>query len=122
MALQHAESGEAVDLHPLGRGPAEERPHATVDVVDRISQFQAPAAPRRCLGDDPEVIRYRPGDTFREVWGLMKAQRLKRAPGADRHGHPLGILSARQLMQALLEETKQEEELLRDYVMGMGYR
>ena len=43
-------------------------------------------------------------------------------PVADAEGRALGILSARAVMQALVEETEQEEELLRDYVMCVGYR
>lgn len=35
---------------------------------------------------------------------------------------PLGVLNARDMVRILLEDTKREESLLRDYVIGIGYR
>lgn len=52
----------------------------------------------------------------------MKECGLKHAPVADTTGGAVGILSARAVMEALVEHTEQEEELLRDYVMCLGYR
>jgi hypothetical protein len=40
----------------------------------------------------------------------------------DEARRPLGIIYAREALQALLSEAKNEEELLRDYVFGIGYR
>lgn len=47
---------------------------------------------------------------------------MKHVPIADGEGRPIGVLSARQVMHALMEEVQHEEELLRDYVMCVGYR
>jgi hypothetical protein len=35
--------------------------------------------------------------------------------------HPIGMLNARDALQLLLEEAQDEELLLRDYVMCVGY-
>jgi hypothetical protein len=35
---------------------------------------------------------------------------------------PIGVLNAGDALQALLKEEEDEESLLRDYVMGIGYR
>jgi hypothetical protein len=43
-------------------------------------------------------------------------------PIIDHERRPLGTLSARDVLQILLGETEHEEYLLRDYVMGIGYR
>jgi len=39
-----------------------------------------------------------------------------------RNRGPLGVLYANDALQLLLKEAEYEEDLLRDYVMGMGYR
>ena len=68
-----------------------------------------------------EIVSCRPGDILRQVWTVMKARGLKHVPVVDADGRALGILSARAVMQALVEKTEQEEELLRDIVMCLGY-
>jgi hypothetical protein len=34
---------------------------------------------------------------------------------------PMGVVHARDILQVLLEESEDEESMLRDYVMGIGY-
>lgn len=46
---------------------------------------------------------------------------LKHIPIADQELRPIGAINARQAVQALLDEVG-NEELLRDYVLGVGYR
>lgn len=43
-------------------------------------------------------------------------------PVIDHTTRPIGILSARDVLHALLQEVEYQEGLLRDYVMGVGYR
>jgi CBS domain-containing protein len=43
-------------------------------------------------------------------------------PVIDDFGRPQGIVHARDLARALLEEVDEEELLLRDYVLGIGYQ
>jgi CBS domain-containing protein len=51
----------------------------------------------------------------------MKERRLKNIPIVDQDGRPLGVLNARDALEALLEEVEYEEILLREYVMCVGY-
>jgi CBS domain-containing protein len=67
------------------------------------------------------VILCRPGDLLHEVWSVMKERRLKNIPIVDQDGRPLGVLNARDALEALLEEVEYEEILLREYVMCVGY-
>ncbi len=57
-----------------------------------------------------------------DVWLMIKAQSLQRIPVLDEAGRPVGIIDARDALQALLGEVEDEESLLRDYVTGVGYR
>lgn len=68
-----------------------------------------------------EVISCRPRDWLRDVWSAMKARGLQCVPVIDSDSRPVGILYARDALQALLTEVENEEELLRDYVMSLGY-
>jgi arabinose-5-phosphate isomerase len=52
----------------------------------------------------------------------MKARSIQNVPLVDAHETPLGIVTARDVLQVLLEEAETEEVLLRDYVMGVGWR
>jgi predicted transcriptional regulator len=52
---------------------------------------------------------------------MMKAQALQCIPVVDCEAKPVGIIYARDALQALLTETQNEEELLRDYAMNVGY-
>jgi hypothetical protein len=52
----------------------------------------------------------------------MRQGGLKHVPVIDEEDRPLGVLYARDALQALLTEVESEELLLRDYVLGVGYR
>lgn len=68
------------------------------------------------------VILCRPGDRLPEVWSVMKERRLINIPIVDQDVRPLGVLNARDALEALLEEVEYEEVLLREYIMCVGYR
>jgi len=68
------------------------------------------------------VVLCRPGDRLNEVWSVMKERHLKNIPIVDQDVRPLGVLNARDALEALLKEVEYEEVLLRDYVMCVGYR
>lgn len=69
-----------------------------------------------------EVVFCRPDDWLHEVWSLVKQRSLKNVPVVDQDTMPLGVLNARDIVRVLLEDTEHEESLLRDYVVGIGYR
>jgi CBS domain-containing protein len=69
-----------------------------------------------------DVTCCRPGDPLQDVWCIMKERNLLHVPIVDASFRPLGVVNARDALLVLLEGTEYEEALLRDYVMGIGYR
>ncbi len=59
---------------------------------------------------------------LQEVWTVLSARSLRCAPILDELGRPQGVVHGQDLVRALLDEETHEEELLRDYVMGIGYQ
>jgi CBS domain-containing protein len=59
--------------------------------------------------------------TLQEVWAVMNSRTLPCAPILDDDGRAQGVVHARDVAIALLDEVNYEEILLRDYVMGVGY-
>jgi len=92
------------------------------DIVSRISQCQGHACTTMVASVmTRDVVCCRPGDRLQQAWDLMKEKGFLRIPIVDSEGHPLGTLYARDALQALLGEAEYKEDLLRDYVMGIGY-
>jgi signal-transduction protein with cAMP-binding, CBS, and nucleotidyltransferase domain len=90
------------------------------DVVDQIShRLGASCTTAASLVMTRDVVACQPGDWLNEVWAKMKEHGLKNVPVADRDCRPVGVLNARQM---LLKEVENEESLLRDYVMCVGYQ
>ncbi|WP_191057524.1 CBS domain-containing protein [Geminicoccus harenae] len=69
-----------------------------------------------------DVVSCGPDGSLQDVWSAMKGTGLQRVPVVDGHGRPVGIIYARDALQHLLREVEDEEALLRDYVLGIGYR
>lgn len=67
------------------------------------------------------VILCHPNDLLHDIWSIMKERRLKNMPVVNPDSRPIGVLNARDALEVLLEEAEYEEELLRDYVMCVGY-
>src|SRR5205814_10572786 len=61
-------------------------------------------------------------ETLQQVWAVMTARTLPCAPILDDDGRAQGVVHARDVAIALLDEVNYEEVLLRDYVMGVGYQ
>lgn len=68
------------------------------------------------------VISCRPDDSLKDVWSTMRQRGLKRVPILGDVLQPIGVLTIDDALQELLKEAEDEEELLRDYVMSVGYR
>lgn len=68
-----------------------------------------------------DIIHCTPDDDLLTVWNVMKERTLKQVPVSDERARPLGVLYANDALQELLKESRHEEGLLRDYVMGVGY-
>ena len=68
-----------------------------------------------------DVVVCRPGELLQDVWKRMKERKLENIPVVDQDYRLIGVLHARDILQVLLEESQDEESMLRDYVMGIGY-
>lgn len=92
------------------------------DIVSRIGQCQGHACTTMVASVmTRDVVCCRPGDRLQLAWDLMKEKGFLHIPVVDSEGRPLGTLYARDALQALLGEVEYEGDLLRDYVMGIGY-
>jgi CBS domain-containing protein len=60
-------------------------------------------------------------ETLQQVWAVMNSRTLPCAPILGDDGRAQGVVHARDVAIALLDEIYYEETLLRDYVMGVGY-
>jgi CBS domain-containing protein len=61
-------------------------------------------------------------EALEQVWAIMNSRTLPCAPILDDDGRAQGVLHARDVAMALLDEVNYDEALLRDYVMGVGYQ
>lgn len=93
------------------------------DIVRQIQHCQGCACTTMCADVmTKEVITCRPDQILKDVWSTMKQNRLLCVPVVDAERKPLGLLFASDALEALLSEVEYEEELLKDYVMCVGYR
>jgi CBS domain-containing protein len=93
------------------------------DIVRQVAQCREfiPTVPASAIMTK-SVVHCRPSDLLHEVWSSMKERGFVHIPVVDEHFRPCGVVNARDALQALLGEVKDEGSLLRDYVMGIGYR
>jgi CBS domain-containing protein len=68
------------------------------------------------------LLSCHPDEYLQQVWSVMNSRTLPCAPILDDAGRPQGVLHARDVAMALIDEVNSEEVLLRDYVMGVGYQ
>ncbi len=92
------------------------------DVVGQMSRCQgASCTMAASLTMTHDVAVCQPDELLQDVWKRMKERKLKNIPVVDKESRPVGILRARDILQVLLDESQDEESMLRDYVMGIGY-
>ncbi len=93
------------------------------DIVSRIGRCDGGAC-MTTVGSvmSQKIVCCRPGDTLQEAWSLMKESGFFHIPIVDQNRRPMGMLNVRDALQAMLGDVEYEEALLRDYVMGIGYR
>ena len=92
------------------------------DVVRRITHCQGAACRVTVVAAmTQEMVFCRPDDDVSDVWSKMKQYGLRHIPIVDDQSRPLGIINARDVLQALLINVANEAELLRDYVLSAGY-
>ena len=69
-----------------------------------------------------EVVSCRPNESLEDIWSIMKSRGLQRIPVLDENRKPVSIIYARDALQCLLSNVEQDEILLRDYVVDVGYQ
>jgi CBS domain-containing protein len=93
------------------------------DIVREIRHCQGCSCTTPCAAVmTQEVIVCSIEDRLHDVWTIMKAKGLQSVPIVDPENRPIGLLSAADVLEVLLSEVEYEEELLKDYVMCVGYR
>jgi CBS domain-containing protein len=100
-----------------------------VGVISRTNLIKAFSRPHdeACNMNAEEVmttlmLSCRVDETLQSLWASMGVRGLRCAPVLDACGRPQGVVHARDVARALLEEVENEEGLLRDYVLGIGYQ
>jgi CBS domain-containing protein len=68
------------------------------------------------------VFSFHPDVPLQKVWRDLNTRSFRSAPILDASGRPQGVLHVADIASALLEEVTNEEGLLRDYVLGVGYQ
>ena len=92
------------------------------DVVAQISHCQGQSCTTSASSVmTRDIVACKPNQLLSEVWAIMKNRKLKNVPIGDVESRPIGMLNARDALQLLLEEVEDEELLLHDYVMCVGY-
>ncbi|MEB2848069.1 CBS domain-containing protein [Endobacterium cereale] len=69
-----------------------------------------------------EIVVCELQDTLKHVWQTLRQNSFRHLPVEDRSGNAIGILSACDILGGLLDASESEEEFLKEYVMGIGYR
>ena len=69
-----------------------------------------------------EVVSCRSDDPLPSLWLMMNERDIQRIPVVDSAQRPVGVVYGRDALQTLLQEARIEDDLLRDYIMGVGYR
>ncbi len=92
------------------------------DIVSHIAECRGQA----CRMPVPtimtrDVLCCHRDDWLQDVWAAMKGRGVRCIPVVDDGARPVGVLHARDALQALLSETQDEQQLLHDYVTCAGY-
>lgn len=69
-----------------------------------------------------DVTYCRPADDLHEVLEMMQERGFVHLPVIDESSCPVGVITARDALRVLVAQGEYEETLLRNYVMGVGYR
>ncbi|HEY5205522.1 MAG TPA: CBS domain-containing protein [Roseiarcus sp.] len=93
------------------------------DIVGQIGRCMGAGCTTRVDSIMTRDVTYcRTHEMLFDVWSVMRERSLQRVPILDEARRPLGIIYAREALQVLLSESENEDELLRDYISGVGYR
>jgi len=60
-------------------------------------------------------------DALDDVWSTMSERNLNSMPVLDAAGKPVGIISSKCVLVKMLSVARKEDQLMHDYIAGMGY-
>ena len=93
------------------------------DIVGQISRCAGSGCTARVDSIMTRGVTFcRIHEVLLDVWSMMRERGVQRVPILDAARRPLGVIYARDALQALLSESENEDDLLRDYISGVGYR
>jgi CBS domain-containing protein len=69
-----------------------------------------------------DVVYCRVADPLVDVWRIMQKRGFQRIPIVDDVRTPVGVVHIRDVLQRLFCEAEVEDELLRNYISGVGYQ
>ena len=93
------------------------------DIVTEISRCKNSISARRSRRSSfREVTHCLSSDPLADVWKTMKARDIQSIPVLGENRVPVGIVYARDALQCLLQEVETDDELVRDFISGVGYR
>ena len=91
------------------------------DLIRHLTSQRSPAPPASALMTSP-IVSCGPQDDLHAVYQTMASRSLQNLPVLDVGAKPIGILDIRDAMRALFREEEVEEQMLFNYVTGVGYR
>lgn len=91
------------------------------DLVRHLTNPTSSTPPVSTLMSRP-IVSCGPQDDVHAVWQTMAQRNLKNIPVIGVGTKPLGILDIRDAMKALFEQEEMQEQMLFNYVTGLGYR
>ena len=68
-----------------------------------------------------DVAHCRTTDPLIDIWEVMKERGFQRIPVVAGGNIPIGVVYTRDVLQGLLCDARIEDELLREYINGVGY-
>jgi len=93
------------------------------DIVKQISTCQGAVCMHPvATAMTRDVALCQESDRLEDVSELMKRRHLKSIPVVDANNRPMGVLTTRVILRALLGDAKYKEVQLINYVDGLGYR
>jgi len=93
------------------------------DIVKQVARHGGVVDKIRISNVMTEAVTYCRGeDALHDVLALMKTKGFVHVPVVDQGSRPCGVVNVRDALQALLREVKDEDLVLRAYIMGAGYR
>ena len=91
------------------------------DLVRHLARPTSSTPPMSALMSR-SIIWCSPRDDVHTVWQIMTSRNLQNIPVIDGGPGPVGVLNIRDAMKALFEQEEMQEQMLFNYVTGIGYR